>query len=1072
MKNGKKLLGIILIGVASFTAFLSVTTAWFSMSTDVNMSNFEGQSEAAYFAGGDGSEDNPYQITNQKHLYNLAWLQYLGYFNEEDESGHIIQTYFTLNDDVDMSGLTLPPIGTTLYPFVGNFDGNGHTIENYTISNEYTTNEIEKKPFRVADVQDVNIVGMFGVVGDIDSTLVGKYDTSTVSISNFYVDNINVRTKLDESLIGVVAGYVNGTLENVGVIDASIFVNTGTSIFDRFERLSEFALIGYCEEQYLEKVTKSITSLHNVVTDQKLFTVQESGTHQGWGGSIDMNSLYTRINSLTYTNVRNYRYDKYETHRLNGSTTNEYETATFYRYKGAKSGSIIMPTTRGQYMYLHGGQTVYPRNEVINGYTLASGNYYINRNGTSSLSAGNNNPTLWNFSATNIDTATSTTIYTTVNNVKYYIRATINNTTATLSLTNNVINATTFNVTRNNGNYGFSYSFTNGRTNYTYYLKIVTNNYNRQVALTDGAIYLTRTADTSLVNIANASYVDYTSPDTYNTYIPLTSESTTDPNASNRNTGYIISGSDDRTTTGTYPNKSGDIRISYYPRSENINTNCYNNGTIKNIKTINSSFSNVDITNESAYEKLSKSKTNFQSVLSSSGANVYGLHFMSANINQNSLVTADYAMINGTEYSNYQFPANCIDFNLKEKGYVNFFAGTYFPNNNSFFSLHKIERTGNNITSIKEISQIYMDNVANHSVVYKFSDGTYSKAYEFSASGVETDLVYTGNYPNGYTLRFDTRQIKVQSSITNKYIYYFEFPMNKGEYALGSVEGGAGAYLMYLDISANALEVNRTKVYEHLEKETSSYQLPKGVSLVSEVSSEDNLDNKDSACFTIEDGYNGTLSLSRTDNDVNVTGNSSTAFASYSGDLVTIKDSGGNVLEAKGFHHEKTIIDRLTMVDYSKTTLDYYFVVVSDIQLFEDDDPVKRRRTYDYLTESLGELPVDKKHIYTDEGNEISESEADSLINIVTSGCDTLIAKYKSTYGYDISYEDKPFISISANEADLQGNIYYNVLGYDVAVTTTGDIDVVISYVGDTYVITINGTEVQTGDIVEVLATA
>ena len=38
-----------------------------------------------------------------------------------------------------MNGLTLPPIGTEIFPFLGNFDGNNCTISNFTISNDDPT---------------------------------------------------------------------------------------------------------------------------------------------------------------------------------------------------------------------------------------------------------------------------------------------------------------------------------------------------------------------------------------------------------------------------------------------------------------------------------------------------------------------------------------------------------------------------------------------------------------------------------------------------------------------------------------------------------------------------------------------------------------------------------------------------------------------------------------------------------------------------------------------------------------------------------------------------------------------
>ena len=40
--------------------------------------------------------------------------------------------------------------------------------------------------------------------------------------------------------------------------------------------------------------------------------------------------------------------------------------------------------------------------------------------------------------------------------------------------------------------------------------------------------------------------------------------------------------------------------------------------------------------------------------------------------------------------------------------------------------------------------------------------------------------------------------------MVNYAVYYFEMPVNGGEYALGSASTGDGAYLMYLDIGASA----------------------------------------------------------------------------------------------------------------------------------------------------------------------------------------------------------------------------------------------------------------------------
>ena len=80
------------------------------------------------------STDGAFEIKTPEQLYNLAWLQFMGYFSDPDETAegddkkNIPEYYFYLSADLDMSGYVLPPIGTAEYPFIGNFDGNGHSI--------------------------------------------------------------------------------------------------------------------------------------------------------------------------------------------------------------------------------------------------------------------------------------------------------------------------------------------------------------------------------------------------------------------------------------------------------------------------------------------------------------------------------------------------------------------------------------------------------------------------------------------------------------------------------------------------------------------------------------------------------------------------------------------------------------------------------------------------------------------------------------------------------------------------------------------------------------------------------
>ena len=265
MKRIFRSLAALLIIVISFSA---ISFAWLASGKYLNFpSSFGGSATPAYFAGGDGSEKNPFRITNAVHLYNLAWLQYLGYFNRrEGFNNDRDQTYFELGKDVDMRGRAIPPIGTEEYPFIGQFKGNGHKVTNLTISNKKGTDNLVKSPTnanfssgnmlcRVNDstkTQEIEIVGMFGVTGNYK----GYLDTyahahngltaADVSVSNFYVDKIHVRSNSAKTLAGLAAGYIGGNFSNVGVYrsDIKFAANAQANGVAGSGVLSKYSLVG------------------------------------------------------------------------------------------------------------------------------------------------------------------------------------------------------------------------------------------------------------------------------------------------------------------------------------------------------------------------------------------------------------------------------------------------------------------------------------------------------------------------------------------------------------------------------------------------------------------------------------------------------------------------------------------------------------------------------------------------------------------------------------------------------------------------------------------------------------
>ena len=274
--------------------------------------------------------------------------------------------------------------------------------------------------------------------------------------------------------------------------------------------------------------------------------------------------------------------------------------------------------------------------------------------------------------------------------------------------------------------------------------------------------------------------------------------------ASDKNTGYIISGSNLEGSSSTDADQKqwGDIRISGWAKS-NI-AGSYSNGAFSTIYT-------VDGTNSNTIRQLNaneKADSDYQHALSEFGttltknSRVFGIHFMDAAISTNHTLRARQAKILGQTYYDYELPEDSIDFNVYQRGKISFFAGEYFTNNNAFFSLHRIFRdSNNNITSIKEISEIYAHSLRPNKTnyVYKFTDNTYT-----NANGTYTgETTRDSNYSS--TPVFKTSWIKAPSglSTSSQRLFYFSIPCNAGEYALGSVSGKTGAYLCYLDIAAN-----------------------------------------------------------------------------------------------------------------------------------------------------------------------------------------------------------------------------------------------------------------------------
>lgn len=436
--------------------------SWFAKArTNAELEGLSGSAHGSYFNGGNGSKNSPYEIHTPKQLYYFNWLQDLGYFNNPNEDKTAInQVYFKLTSDLDMTGVVLPPAGTKTYPFVGNFDGNGKTVSNLTITNDETSLKNAEPPkgaeYSGGVLKQAEIVGFFGVVGCLDDS--GEvnnytYDSSTNQILNMGFDGLNIISSSSATLVGLAAGYVNGEIKGVGIKGASILTKEDVSpITDvvGVKHISEYSLVGYATEGYRSSLDVSDQSISMPQIDNP--NTEHGSTN--WGGSVNMKHMYTDLKSEIKSSSisKNVTYVTSETvdvspegiagepyDQIYGS--NSFERGDYsYRNGERKDGDGNIIASYGlpyqnlnsdKYIYIYGSYTgssfSYSKTVTKNQYAYTS---KISKNGTY-LSVNSSSKTITN--TKNADraaswfmpeTGTSGQISTNINGAIYYLACT------------------------------------------------------------------------------------------------------------------------------------------------------------------------------------------------------------------------------------------------------------------------------------------------------------------------------------------------------------------------------------------------------------------------------------------------------------------------------------------------------------------------------------------------------------------------------------------------------------------------------------------------------------------------
>ena len=883
--------------------------AWFMNTVTLSSIDMKGDSKGAYFAYGNGTSGSPFGINTPRHLYNLAWLQYNGDFNKDSNSDGALdkQYYFeidrNLTGSLDMTGWTLPPIGTETYPFLGSFNGNNKTIANLTVSNP---SSFSQKPISINYNDQTHerpeIVGFFGVVGKISNTPSYTYTTSANAVTNVNLESITVKSETSQTLIGLAGGYVNGELSGVKVsgtstIDVDGQVSTAKSSIT--SKLSDYGLVGYTtKEGSSGSYSQDLSEVYKIGGSGG-----GSGEHEGEGGSIS---------------VRDYIKWLYSGPRDNGASLTT----------GSYSAENHITKTNHYEMHYTASSVANINKQFVFAARSNDSNVFYFFDGTGVYYNGTNHSFSWTTHDSGRKPAGST---------NYTITFDQNMTFG--SRTNTV-----FYINHENTSSSNLFLFGNA-SHYASNNKLVSTTYNY------------------ICNIIYRVKDNYNSDsgDIHKSYVPLKFTDSSHSSVDDTNTGYIVGTS--LVTTSGAASANGSPKMAYYGSNfisnslgstsydsnvvtyqgggnatyndtqlevitystadndwvtikDTHNTSYYGSATQPKNGNINSQVTKIRTPEQLGFKKYEAyasdpnivdtperplTRNAFKNIMSYEEGGITkpnyqlgGLHFDTVTVTStgqkygsvaNSAshkITIPKARLNGLDSSsstNYELLSGAINFKFPSKGYVNFFAGTYNSTASvlcNFFSLYNVKRSQQNPNQISSIQEIVG--------VYKKKNGTSSdpyiyKVYNVDSNGSNTGSAYfldTDLTENDLDLVFDVDKAlrctnNDNHAPVNNALYYFEVPINPGEYAMGAVSNTPantqGAYMMYLDIGANAEATDAISAY-HINTKTTSNDFPVGVDFdVAEASNS----GGDSFGVFIDSGSKGTIVFNVSSNGSNVT---------------------------------------------------------------------------------------------------------------------------------------------------------------------------------------------------------
>ena len=262
----KKRIGSVLLALALCLSLLPATALAADGAWDGSI--------ATAFAGGTGTESDPYQIANGAQLAYLA--------SEVNKGQKYENSYFVLTADINLNNKDWTPIansfsdallgGSDYRVFAGNFDGNGYTISNVSIGSEAAPLEADVFGFFGATegkISNLNLdaVSIHGVakitLGYVIGPAGGLVGSSAGSIENCHVTGLAMDMSAPSN--GYAAAYWVGGL--VGALDGAQLINECSVSGSITEKAGKGSIGGLIGE--LGKTAKITYSRSNVTVNVK-----------------------------------------------------------------------------------------------------------------------------------------------------------------------------------------------------------------------------------------------------------------------------------------------------------------------------------------------------------------------------------------------------------------------------------------------------------------------------------------------------------------------------------------------------------------------------------------------------------------------------------------------------------------------------------------------------------------------------------------------------------------------------------------------------------------------------------